>query len=155
MRLGSLQNVFWYLKEQTELFAGQGGYDAKVGAHTQLDAAVIGSRADGDKNRLETGTLGFSDLHNELHFSVQQASASGASRMSASDVMAPALSALSGRNGDDSSTTHAAVSDGALIVRDQNGQPQDVNTLSRDVELYKIEVFTNQIGDVVTVIPKG
>ena len=75
--------------------------------------------------------------------------------MSASDVMAPALSALSGRNGDASSTTHAAVSNGTLIVRDQNRQPQDVNILSRDVELYKIEVFTNQIGDVVTVIPKG
>ena len=59
---------------------------------------------------------------------------SGGSRMSASDVMAPALSALSGRNGGDSSTTHAAVSDGTLIVRDQNRQPQDVSTVSRDVE---------------------
>ena len=52
LRLGSLQNVFWYLKEQTELFAGQGGYDVKVGAHTQLDGAVIGSRAGAD-NRLK------------------------------------------------------------------------------------------------------
>ena len=49
--------------------------------------------------------------------------------MSASDVMALALNALGGRNGDASSTTHAAVSDGALIVRDQNRQPQDINIL--------------------------
>ena len=30
--------------------------------------------------------------------------------------------------------THAAVSDGTLIVRDQDRQQQDVNTLGRDVE---------------------
>ena len=35
---------------------------------------------------------------------------------------------------DDSSITHAAVSDGTLIVRDQDRQQQDVNTLNRDVE---------------------
>ena len=74
-------NVFWYPKEQTGLFADQGGYDVKVGAHTQPDSAVIGSRAGADKNRLETGTLGFSDLHNALHFNVQQASESDGSSM--------------------------------------------------------------------------
>ncbi|HAI49972.1 MAG TPA: hypothetical protein DCM53_10430, partial [Enterobacteriaceae bacterium] len=46
--------------EQTGIFAGEGGYDIRVGEHTQLDGAVIGSTAGADKNRLDTGTLGFS-----------------------------------------------------------------------------------------------
>ena len=40
--------------------------------------------------------------------------------MSASDAMAPALSAFSGRNGDDSSTIHAAERDGTLIESGAN-----------------------------------
>ena len=100
---------------------GQGGYNVKVGDHAQLDAAVIGSRAEADNNRLETGTLGFSDLENELHFKVQQAGISGGTGMSgaqaAMSAAASVVAALSGNNGDDSSITHAAVSDGTLIVR--------------------------------------
>ena len=52
----------------------------------------------------------------------------------AMSAVASVVAAQSGNNGDDSSITHAAVSDGTLIVRDQNRQQQDVNTLSRDVE---------------------
>jgi filamentous hemagglutinin len=45
--------------EQTGIFAGKGGYDITVGGHTQLDGAVTGSTATADKNRLDTGTLGW------------------------------------------------------------------------------------------------
>ena len=41
--------------------------------------------------------------------------------MSASDAMAPAMSALSGRNGDDSSITHAAVSGQRVSLVAHNG----------------------------------
>ncbi|QFG76702.1 hypothetical protein DMB90_11020 [Raoultella planticola] len=43
---------------------------------------------------------------------------------------------LTGGNneGHDSSTTHAAISEGDIIVRDKDRQQQDVANLSRDVE---------------------
>ncbi|HDL6753077.1 TPA: hemagglutinin, partial [Yersinia enterocolitica] len=41
---------------------------------------------------------------------------------------------MGGNSGDASSTTHAAVSDGTITVRDTDKQQQNVADLSRDVE---------------------
>ncbi|WP_208951254.1 hemagglutinin repeat-containing protein, partial [Rahnella sp. ChDrAdgB13] len=59
------------VQEQTGIYAGQGGFDITVGEHTQLDGAVIASTASADKNRLDTGTLGFTDIHNQADFSAE------------------------------------------------------------------------------------
>ncbi len=48
--------------EQTGIFAGKGGFDVTAGEHTQLNGAVISSTASVDKNRLDTGTLAFSNI---------------------------------------------------------------------------------------------
>ncbi|QUG76198.1 hypothetical protein GKQ23_14845 [Erwinia sp. E602] len=52
------------VREQSGLFAGEGGFNVNVGKHTQLDGSVISSTATADKNSLTTGTLGWSDIHN-------------------------------------------------------------------------------------------
>ncbi len=59
------------VQEQSGLFAGSGGFDVTVGNHTQLDGGVIASTATADKNRLDTGTLGFSDIHNQADFKTE------------------------------------------------------------------------------------
>ncbi|WP_347113874.1 hemagglutinin repeat-containing protein [Leclercia sp. S52] len=124
--------------EQTGIFAGKGGYDVTVGEHTQLNGAVIGSTATSDKNRLDTGTIGFSDIENRADFEVEHQSVGmstgGSIGSQFAGNMANGLLVGANRDGHDSSTTHAAVSDGTLIVRDQDWQVQDVNQLSRDVE---------------------
>ncbi|MCT9846117.1 hemagglutinin repeat-containing protein [Leclercia adecarboxylata ATCC 23216 = NBRC 102595] len=124
--------------EQTGIFAGKGGYDVTVGEHTQLNGAVIGSTATADKNRLDTGTIGFSDIENRADFEVEHQSVGmstgGSIGSQFAGNMANGLLVGANRDGHDSSTTHAAVSDGTLIVRDQDRQVQDVNQLSRDVE---------------------
>ncbi|MNB93170.1 Adenosine monophosphate-protein transferase and cysteine protease IbpA precursor [compost metagenome] len=124
--------------EQTGIFAGKGGYDVSVGEHTQLNGAVIGSTATADKNRLETGTLGFSNIENRADFEVEHQSVGmstgGSIGSQFAGNMANGLLVGANREGHDSSTTHAAVSDGTLIIRDPNRQVQDVNQLSRDVE---------------------
>ncbi|GCN13603.1 hemagglutinin-related protein [Escherichia coli] len=63
------------VQEQTGIFAGRGGFDVTTGQHTQLNGAVIVSTATADKNRLDTGTLGFSDIENRANFKTEHQSA--------------------------------------------------------------------------------
>ncbi|KAA5922179.1 hypothetical protein F3I59_22350 [Pantoea sp. VH_8] len=63
------------MAEQTGIFAGKGGFDVTVGEHTQLNGAVISSTSTADKNRLDTGTLGFSDIENHADYKVEHQSA--------------------------------------------------------------------------------
>ncbi|HID3972953.1 TPA: hemagglutinin repeat-containing protein [Enterobacter cloacae] len=126
------------VQEQSGLFAGNGGFDVTVGNHTQLDGGVIASTATTDKNRLDTGTLGFSDIHNQADFKTEHQGAGISSGGSIGEQfagnMANALLAGGGNSGHAEGTTQAAVSEGTLIIRDKENQKQDVVDLSRDAE---------------------
>ncbi len=133
-----LHSNFDSVKEQTGLFAGQGGYDVKVKEHTQLDGAVIASQADKEKNRLDTGTLGWTDIHNQADYS---ATHSGGSFSTGGPVDKDLLTNMAGgmlsganHSGHAEGTTKAGVSEGTLIVRDTGKQQQDVAQLNRDTE---------------------
>ncbi|WP_431221659.1 hemagglutinin repeat-containing protein [Serratia sp. L9] len=127
------------VQEQTGIFAGKGGFDVKVGEHTQLDGAVISSTAAADKNSLDTGTLGFSDLHNQADYNVEHVGVgiSGGGDFGGKEFQGNlAGGMLSGLNGSGhaSGTTQAAVSEGTITVRDKDNQQQNVADLSRDTE---------------------
>ncbi|WP_456298722.1 hemagglutinin repeat-containing protein [Dryocola clanedunensis] len=133
-----MKSRFDSVAEQTGLYAGNGGFDITVGNHTQLDGAVIASTATADKNSLDTGTLGFSDLHNEADFKTEHA---GGSFNSGGDIggqfasnMANALVAGGGNKGHEEGTTQAAIAGGTITVRDKDDQQQDIANLSRDTE---------------------
>ncbi len=124
------------VQEQTGIYAGKGGFDITVGNHTQLDGAVIASQADADKNKLDTGTLGFSDINNKADYKTEHQGAGfstgGSVPGNVLGNMANALLAGAGGKGHAEGTTQSAVADGAIVIRDQASQQQDVNTLSRD-----------------------
>lgn len=126
------------VQEQSGLFAGNGGFDVTVGNHTQLDGGVIASTATADKNRLDTGTLGFSDIHNQADFKTEHQgagiSSGGSIGKQFAGNIANALLAGGGNSGHAEGTTQAAVSEGTLIIRDKENQKQDVADLSRDAE---------------------
>ncbi|RBH46275.1 hypothetical protein C3F00_037185, partial [Pseudomonas sp. MWU13-2860] len=106
---------------------------------TQLDGAVIASTAKADKNTLDTGTLGFSNQHNQADFKVESQSfgfSTGGSLtgpLKGTLMSQVASSVLGGGNssGHAESTTYAAVSEGAINVRDQDNKQKDMKALSR------------------------
>ncbi|PXV73498.1 hemagglutinin repeat-containing protein [Pantoea sp. PNA 03-3] len=131
-----MHSSFDSVKEQSGLFAGQGGFDVTVGNHTQLNGAVIASQAGADKNRLDTGTLGFTDLHNAADYKTEHqgigmnTGASLAGQFAGN--MANTMLAGAGGKGHAEGTTRSAVADGTIVVRNQADQKQDTATLSRD-----------------------
>jgi len=124
------------VNEQTGIFAGRGGFDVTVGEHTQLNGAVIGSTGAADKNRLETGTLGFSNIENHADYKAEHQSVGmstgGSIGSQFAGNMANGLLAGMNSSGSASSTTKAAVSEGTLVIRDGANQTQNVADLSRD-----------------------
>lgn len=126
------------VKEQTGIFAGSGGFDITVGDHTQLDGAVIASTAAADRNRLDTGTLGWSDIHNAAEYDVQHQSAGistgGSIAGQFAGNMASNLLVGADSSGSAEGTTRAAIENGTVVVRDTTSQTQDVADLSRDTE---------------------
>ncbi|MGT9549526.1 contact-dependent inhibition toxin CdiA, partial [Escherichia coli] len=133
-----MKSRFDSVAEQTGMFAGDGGFDITVGRHTQLDGAVIASTATADKNSLDTGTLGFSDIHNEADFKTQHSGISISGAGSFGDQfkgnMPGGMISATGNSGHAEGTTQAAVADGTITIRDKDNQKQDVANLSRDTE---------------------
>ncbi|EEW2069210.1 TPA: contact-dependent inhibition toxin CdiA [Escherichia coli] len=133
-----MKSRFDSVAEQTGMFAGDGGFDITVGKHTQLDGAVIASTATPDKNHLDTGTLGFSDLHNEADYKVSHSGISLSGGGSFGDKfqgnMPGGMISAGGHSGHAEGTTQAAVAEGTITIRDRDNQKQNLANLSRDPE---------------------
>ncbi|MEN4804743.1 hemagglutinin repeat-containing protein [Pantoea agglomerans] len=139
-----MHSNFDSVQEQSGIYAGNGGFDITVGNHTQLNGAVIASQGDAADNRLDTGTLGFTDIGNAADYRVSHSGGSialssgggmGAQMLSsvASNAASTLLSGLN-NNGHAEGTTQSAVANGTVIIRDRVNQKQDVSDLSRDTE---------------------
>ncbi|EEW8772646.1 Contact-dependent inhibitor A, partial [Escherichia coli] len=131
-----MKSRFDSVAEQTGMFAGDGGFDITVGRHTQLDGAVIASTATPDKNHLDTGTLGFSDLHNEADYKVSHSGISLSGGGSFGDKfqgnMPGGMISAGGHSGHAEGTTQAAVAEGTITIRYRDNQKQNLANLSRD-----------------------
>jgi len=130
------------VKEQAGIQAGTGGFNINVNGNTDLKGAVIASDADASKNSLTTGTLTFSNIENESHYSASSngfsagagvgstGKASGPGSVGGSGGLVPMIS--QNENGDESATTRSAIGAGTINITDGAKQTQDVAGLSRD-----------------------
>jgi len=133
-----MKSTYDSVQEQTGLFAGQGGFDVTVGRHTQLDGVAIASAATAEKNSLDTGTLGFSDIGNAADYKVSHTgiSLSGGSSFGSTSggSMAGGAPAMAASSGHAEGITRAAIGAGTITVRDQDKQQQNIAGLSRDTD---------------------
>lgn len=119
-----MHSTYDSVQEQTGVFAGKGGFDITVGEHTQLNGAVIGSTATADRNKLDTGTLGFSNIENKAEYDVEHQSVGISSGgpiggQFAGNMANGLLTGVNG-SGSASSTTQSAVSEGNITIRDKD-----------------------------------
>ncbi|EPN1617049.1 hemagglutinin repeat-containing protein [Cronobacter turicensis] len=131
-----MHSTFRSVAEQSGIFAGKDGFDVTVGSHTQLNGGAIGSAATADKNNLDTGTLGYSNLTNKADYKVSHSgggfSSSGSFGPQGALSAASTLMSAVGSSGHAQGTTQAAVSEGTITVRD-TAHSQDAGGLQRDV----------------------
>ncbi|MFT4066934.1 hemagglutinin repeat-containing protein [Paraburkholderia sp.] len=139
---GHADSNYAQVNEQAGIQAGSGGFDINVRGNTDLTGAVISSTADASQNSLTTGTLSYSDIRNQSHYSASSNGVSagvgvgntgkalGPGSVSGSGGVVPMMS--QNGNGDESVTTRSAVSAGAINITDGVKQTQDVAGLSRD-----------------------
>lgn len=148
---------------QSGIRAGDGGFVVTTGNHTQLDGAVIASTATPDKNRLDTGTLGWTDIHNESKtagnsYTVALSGSAGDGGDGGNRNVAPVIGAGHVEK-ESSETTSSAVSDGDIILRHPEALMQDITGLSRDTENahHGVDVNGNvqKVRDDLTVQSEG
>ncbi|WP_321959124.1 hemagglutinin repeat-containing protein, partial [Paraburkholderia tropica] len=114
------------VNEQAGINAGDGGFNVNVKGNTGLTGGVISSTVDESKNSLTTGTLTFSDIQNQSHYSANSngisagvgigatGKAVGPGSVSNGGGVSPMLS--QNESGDESATTRSAISAGAINV---------------------------------------
>ncbi|OCG56689.1 hypothetical protein A9G36_02735 [Gilliamella sp. Choc6-1] len=122
--------------DQSGIFAGSGGFDIKVGNNTDLKGAVIASEAkDKSQNRLDTGTISFSDIENKAEFEVDSIGMAGStSHTDGNPKPNGGMPSIYEHDDKTSNITHSAISEGELIIRDTDKQIQDINELNHDTE---------------------
>ncbi|AET91688.1 filamentous hemagglutinin family outer membrane protein [Burkholderia sp. YI23] len=128
------------VNRQSGLYAGEGGFNVNVREHTQLDGGAIASTATADKNTLSTGSLGFSDVQNHADYSGSSVGFSASTTMDKGAPTIPGIAGMgptgfgaAGTSSSASGTTHAVVSPGTIVVRDDAGTGHDSTAgLSRD-----------------------
>ncbi len=138
---GNIDSHYRSARDQAGFFAGSKGFDIYVEKNTDLKGGVIASNATPDKNHLSTGTLSFSDLHNEVDYIAKSIGAAyhkyGNYKNMTEDEqnkvyntigLAPNISMPV--KGDASSTTKSAVAAGTIDIRENKAQ--DISALSRD-----------------------
>jgi filamentous hemagglutinin len=135
----SMKSNYASVTQMSGIVAGNGGFNIQVGGNTDLKGAVIASSASADKNILDTGSLTYSNIQNQSHYSASSFGVGGGGGASSFSAAPTGLGVP--QSGSSSSTTDAAVAQGTVIVR--NDPNQDLSGLSRNASLSNANGISN------------
>ncbi|HIU64096.1 MAG TPA: hemagglutinin repeat-containing protein [Candidatus Avacidaminococcus intestinavium] len=135
---GKIDSDYKSVTEQSGIYAGKKGFDLNVDGNTELKGAVIVSEAESEKNKISTGTLTYEDIENEAKYKAETDKTGFETtngKLNIKNVIVGEISsAAAGSEGQASSTTKAAVSEGTIEIRSDEGKEEktDLSGLSRD-----------------------
>lgn len=113
--------------QQSGIYAGGEGFDIDVKENTDLKGAVIDSKAEADKNKLATGTLTFSDLHNKAEYEASNKGVNintGKGAKAKDAGITPDIGMPAGSKAE--SSTKSAIAEGTIEIKDKEHQKQDI-----------------------------
>ena len=123
------------VSEQSGIQAGSGGFDIRVGNHTQLNGGAITSTAAAENNHFSTNSLGVADLNNHQSLESQSqsvAAGTGSAMVAAAKAVISGLAGNANANSSASSSTKATISAGKIDIR--NGDTSALVSLNRDAD---------------------
>ncbi|NUA31395.1 hemagglutinin repeat-containing protein [Cupriavidus basilensis] len=129
---GNTDSTYNSVREQSGIYAGNGGFQVNVKENTDLKGAVLASTADAGKNSLTTGTLTTSDIENKAEYSSSSSTIAGSfdSGQSLLKNSVNTLAATAAGNaqkaieGDATGTTKSAIANGTVTITNAEAQKE-------------------------------
>ena len=120
------------VNEQAGIRVGEGGIDANIHNHAQLNAAIIESSAEESKNRFKAKSISTTDIENHSEIKTESASVgAGTGGINPMQAISSTLSLLGNTNESARSTTQSAISGN---IRIETETPENLTALSRDTK---------------------
>ena len=120
------------VNEQAGIRVGEGGIDANIHNHAQLNAAIIESSAEESKNRFKAKSISTTDIENRSEIKTESASiGAGTGGINPMQAISSTLSLLGNTNESARSTTKSAISGNIQI---ETETPENLTALSRDTK---------------------
>jgi len=120
------------VNEQAGIRVGEGGIDANIHNHAQLNAAIIESSAEESKNRFKAKSISTTDIENRSEIKTESASlGAGTGGINPMQAISSTLSLLGNTNESARSTTKSAISGN---IRIETETPENLTALSRDTK---------------------
>ncbi|WP_454901743.1 hemagglutinin repeat-containing protein, partial [Aggregatibacter sp.] len=120
------------VNEQAGIRVGEGGIDANIHNHAQLNAAIIESSAEESKNHFKAKSISTTDIENRSEIKTESASVgAGTGGINPMQAISSTLSLLGNTNESARSTTKSAISGN---IRIETETPENLTALSRDTK---------------------
>ena len=140
---GRIDSNYASVTKQAGIYAGESGFNIAVKGNTHLKGAVIASKAETNKNQLDTASLTMENIHNKAEYHADSNGIEWSPEyISRSNPLGTAVPMGIPMKGKADSKTYSAISDGIITIAGSQTQAQ----INHDTEqsLNQLEKIFNQ-----------